>query len=164
MSIPVHLSLTDSNGSPIRGSSLVAGREGSIEILRFSHGMHIPFDGNSGMLTGTRVHSPIVVEKDIDRSSPYLYRALCQHQTLQKGIFRWYQINDAGHESEFFNITVENIKICTINPLLPHIKSHTEDRPAVPCETMFIAYEKITWCYLEGNIQYSDQWNSRSYA
>ncbi len=44
MAIPAYLWLKDDGGHPIKGSVDVQNREGSIEILSFSHGLLVPTD------------------------------------------------------------------------------------------------------------------------
>lgn len=70
MAIPAYLWLKDDGGAGIKGSVDVQDREESIEVLSFGHGLHIPTDSNTGKLTGTRMHSPITLEKEFDSSSP----------------------------------------------------------------------------------------------
>ena len=67
----------DTNGSPITeiGSSLVTGRIGAIELKAVTHHLSIPVDGNTGRLTGTRVHTPITVQKDFDKTTPFIQSA-----------------------------------------------------------------------------------------
>ena len=65
MSNPAYLWLTDENGSPMSGSSLVVGRVGAIEIKSLTHNINIPVDSNTGRLTGTRIHAPIMFQKRI---------------------------------------------------------------------------------------------------
>lgn len=48
MAIPAYLWLKDDGGADIKGSVDVRDREGSIEILSFGHGLHIPTDSNTG--------------------------------------------------------------------------------------------------------------------
>lgn len=76
MAVPLHLWLKDEGGADILGSSEVFGREGSIEVLSMMHGLHTPSDGNTGKLLGMRVHRPITIEKEIDRSSALLIARL----------------------------------------------------------------------------------------
>lgn len=83
MAIPVHLWLKDDGGAMIRGSCDVIEREGSIELMGLTHNLSIPVDGATGRLTGTRKHAPFLFEKEIDSSSPYLYKAVATGQTLQ---------------------------------------------------------------------------------
>lgn len=65
-----------------------------------------------------------------------------------------YRINDAGIEVEYFNITLENVKITKISPVLFPLGiagKHMEE--------IEIRYESIEWKYTDGNILYKDSWN-----
>lgn len=75
MSTPAHIWLTDENGSPILGGCSVVGRTGSIELKTVRHNVTIPTSPNTGRLTGTRVHSPITIQKEFDRTTPKIGRA-----------------------------------------------------------------------------------------
>ncbi len=76
MAIPVYLWLKDDGGADIKGSVDVQDREGSIEVVAQEHNLYIPTDNNTGKLTGTRIHTPFLFTKEIDSSSPYLYKAV----------------------------------------------------------------------------------------
>lgn len=156
MSTPAHLWLIDDNDSPITGGCLVANRLGSIELKSVTHSISIPVDPSWGKLTGTRVHSPIVVQKEFDQTTPILFRALCEGRTLKSAIIRMYQITDSGIEREYFNILLENVKITTISPYL-----HPNGMSSTHTENIELRYEAITWKYTDGNILYRDSWNDR---
>lgn len=157
MSNPAYLFLTDENGSPMVGPCLVSGREGAIELKSFTHNVNIPVDGNTGRLTGTRIHMPVMFQKEFDRVTPLLFRALSMGKTLQPATIKMYQINQAGLEQEYFNVFLENVKITSITPdLYPGANTGTH------LETVLIRYEKITWKHCVGNIIYSDSWNERA--
>lgn len=134
-------------------------RLGSIELKSFSHGVSIPVDPQWGKLTGTRVHSPIVIVKEFDQTTPLLYRAVCEGRPLKKATIKMYRILDAGIEVEYFNIILENIKLTAISPYLsPTGMSSTH------LETLELRYEAITWKYTDGNVIYRDSWNDRCTA
>ncbi|PKH25218.1 type VI secretion system tube protein Hcp [Enterobacterales bacterium CwR94] len=154
MSTPAHLWLTDENGSPIVGECKMPTRLGSIELKSLSHNINIPVDPHRGKLTGTRIHSPIVVEKEFDLTTPLLLRALCEGRKLKLATFRMYRINEAGIEVEYFNIQLENVKITEISPHL-----HSGGLSSTHRESIKLRYETITWKYTEGNIVYRDAWN-----
>ncbi len=141
----------------------MAGREGSIEVQSFGHGLSVPYDGNTGKLTATRVHNLMNIEKEFDKSSPYLYRAVATSEKLQRAIIRWYRINHAGMEEEFFQMILEDVRITGIHPNMQNFK-HPEGLLSTPVESVGLIYNKITWKYLSGNIQYTDVWNSQMYA
>ncbi len=66
-----------------------------------------------------------------------------------------YTINDAGFETEYFNIILDNVKITSITPdLFPGAAT------GMHLESVLLRYEKITWKYVAGNIIYTDEWNT----
>lgn len=159
MSNPAYMWLTDENGSPMTGASLVSGRIGAIELKSLTHNVNIPADSNTGRLTGTRIHAPIMFQKEFDRVTPLLYKALTTGVTLKSAMIKMYMINEAGVEIEYFNILLENVKITSITPdLYPGVGSGTH------LETVLLRYESITWKHCEGNIVYKDSWNHRVVA
>ncbi|QAU24774.1 type VI secretion system tube protein Hcp [Dyella sp. M7H15-1] len=159
MAIPAHLWITDESGSPIKGSSLVKGREGSIEVLGFSHALHTLADGVTGALMGSRVHSPMTIEKEFDRVSPFLYRAVARGLPLQTAVLNWYRIDDSGTEQAYFTIRMENIRVVTVQPQMHNIKDN-DMRHLNHIEQVELRYRKIEWTYLDGNISFSDAWGS----
>lgn len=156
MSNPAYLWLTDVNDSPIVGGSLVSGRIGAIELKSITHNVCIPTDASIGRLTGTRVHAPIMFQKEFDRVTPVLYKALSEGATLKSATIKMYSITEAGLETEYFNITLDHVKITSITPdLYPGAASGTH------LETILLRYESITWKHCDGNIIYKDSWNHR---
>ncbi|MGY5367739.1 type VI secretion system tube protein TssD [Enterobacter oligotrophicus] len=85
MAIPVYLFLTDNGGAKITGSVDVRGREGSIEVSGFTHNLRLPTDPLTGKITSKRSHAPVIFQKEIDSSSPYLMKAVATGQTLNYG-------------------------------------------------------------------------------
>ncbi|WP_277976135.1 Hcp family type VI secretion system effector [Pantoea endophytica] len=161
MAIPVHMFIKDDGGAVIRGGSDVMNREGSIELRGVQHLLSIPTDNNTGKLTGTRQHAPFMFEKEIDSASPYLYKAVATGQTLKEAEIKWYRISDAGQEEEYFNILMEDVKVISISPIM----HDTRNCPGTGhMESVALRYAKITWKYVDGNIQFTDAWNERPTA
>jgi len=163
MPIPIYLWLKDDGGADIKGSVNVNGREGSIEVVGQDHDVYIPTDNNSGKLTGTRIHAPFVFTKEIDASSPYLYKAVTTGQTLKVAEFKWYRIDDAGKEVEYFNIMLDNVKVVKVSPKMHDVKDPAKERHSHR-EVVELRYERITWAFNDGNIIHSDSWNERPSA
>ncbi len=115
----------------------------------------------TGKITGTRVHSALVFEKEFDSSSPYLYKAVAKGQTLKSAEFKWYKINDAGQEVECFNMYLENVKVVSICPVMHDVKNPAMEKHN-HLENISLRYEKITWRHCDGNIIFADSWNDRS--
>lgn len=128
--------------------------------MGFGHGLYLPTDNNSGKITGTRVHSALVFEKEFDCSSPYLYKAVAKGQTLKSAEFKWYNINDGGQEVEYFNMLLENVKVVSIFPIMHDVKNPAMEQHN-HLENISLRYEKITWKHCDGNIIFADSWNDR---
>ncbi|MGP6135555.1 Hcp family T6SS protein CtsH1 [Enterobacter cancerogenus] len=163
MAIPAYLWIKNDGGADIKGAVDVQDREGSIEVNGFSHNLILPTDGLTGKITGTRKHSSVIIQKDFDSSSPYLYKAVATGQTLKSAEFRWYKINDAGQEIEYFNIFLEGVKIVGVSPMMHDTKDPTKEKHN-HLECVELRYEKITWKHCDGNIMFTDNWNERPQA
>ncbi|VDR30011.1 Secreted protein hcp [Raoultella terrigena] len=138
---------------------MVLGREGSIEIKSLSHHLTIPTDHNTEKLTGTRIHTPILIQKEFDRTTRLLARAICKGVTLKSAEIKMYRINEAGFEVEYFNMLLENVKVTGFTPgLHPGVASGTH------LENIEMRYETIQWKYIDGNIIFKDGWNERATA
>lgn len=160
MAIPAYMWIKDDGGADIKGSVTVQGREGSVEVVALDHSVSIPTDSNTGKLTGTRIHTPITFTKETDSSTPYLYKAVTSGQTLKSIEVKWYKIDDAGKEVEYFNTKLENVKVVAVKPKMHDIKNPAFEKHN-HLEVVELRYEKITWAYKDGNIIHSDSWNDR---
>lgn len=157
MAIPAYMWLKDEQGNDIQGSVNVTGREGSIEVLEFNHSIYIPTDNDTGELTGTRKHGGISIAKAFDASSPYLFKACCNGQKLKEAVIRWYKIDDSGQEVEYYEHTLEGVKISSFSPQMGNVKKpELEKFPHT--ESVILRYEKVTHTYMDGNVSHSDSW------
>ncbi len=163
MAVQIHLWLKDNSGTDLKGSSTRHDREGSIEVVAQDHSLYTPTDNNTGKLTGSRIHSPFLFTKEIEASSPYLYKAVTTGQTLKSAEFKWYRVDDHGNEVEYFNTLLENVKVVKVSSKMHDIKDPSKEKH-IHLELVELRYEKITWLYKDGNIKHSDSWNERSSA
>lgn len=161
MAIPVYLWLEDSHGNTIKGSVDIRGREHSIEVLELMHSVEMPTDNNTGKITGKRLHSSYAFEKETDSASAYLFKALSSGETFKKAMFKFYRINDAGQEVEYFRTALETVKVTDMNQFMYDVKNKSRQKHTHH-EYIDLGYEKITWHYLDGNIIHSDSWRVRA--
>ncbi|MFG6654565.1 Hcp family type VI secretion system effector [Scandinavium sp. M-37] len=160
MAIPAYLWLKDDGGASIKGSVDVHGREGSIEIIGLNHGVNQPTDKHTGKATSLRTHSPFSFDKEVDSSSPYLYKAVTTGQKFKSAEVKFYRINDAGQEAEYFSTMMEGVKLVSVCPMMLDVKNSRYEKHN-HIELIELVYEKITWTYKDGNIIHSDSWNER---
>lgn len=163
MAIPVYMFMTDDAGNKIKGSVDVKGREHSAEVLGLHHAVSLPVDNASGKITGKHRHLAYLIEKETDASTPYPYQALSKGKTLKSAELKFYRINHAGQEEEYFNTLLEDVKVVTILPVMHDIKDRTKEN-FNHMEAIELRYKKITWRYLDGNVIHTDSWNDRKTA
>jgi type VI secretion system secreted protein Hcp len=160
MPTPAYVWFKDDQGSEIKGSVQIAGREGSCEVMEFAHNLHIPTDPHNGRLTGVRMHSPVTLVKSYDAASPYLYKACCEGQTLKEVVIKWYTIDDTGTEKEYFIHKLEDAKVASMKAHMPNTKDPEKER-YVHLEEVALVYSKITWTYPDGSLEYVDSWTAQ---
>ncbi|WP_449551383.1 Hcp family type VI secretion system effector [Lelliottia amnigena] len=163
MAIPVYLWLTDDAGNQVKGSVDVHDREGSMEIVELMHNVELPTDNLTGKITSKRQHGDYALIKEVDSASPYLYQGVSSGRRFKQAVLKFYRINYNGQEEEYFRVTMENVRVNYIEPFMMDIKNPTYEKHN-HLEAFYLAYEKITWHYLDGNIIHSDSWNSNKEA
>lgn len=163
MPIPPYMWLKDDGGADIKGSVDVQDREGSIEIIGLSHGINLPVNNTTGKITATRQHSSMMIEKDVDSSTPYLYKAAATGQALKSAEIKFYHIDNAGQEVCYYSVLMENVRVTGVNCGVPNVNLAGNEKMN-HIESVSLQYEKITWKIVDGNIQYTDAWNERATA
>lgn len=92
-----------------------------------------------------------------------MYKVVTTGQKLKSAEMKFYHINDAGQEVEYFSTLMEEVTVIGIGPVMYDVKSeYGEQRNHL--DIVELMYEKITWRYVDGNIIHSDSWNQRATA
>ncbi|EQC2548761.1 type VI secretion system tube protein Hcp [Enterobacter sichuanensis] len=76
-------------------------------------------------------------------------------QPLKTAEFRWYRINDAGQEVEYYNMHLDNIHVVSVTPLMHDTKDPTKEKHN-HLEVVERRNDKRTWTYCDGNVQFAD--------
>lgn len=153
MAIPAYMTIDG-----IEGSVLIAGREGTVEVIGFDHELCIPTDSMQGAITATCKHEPLVITKGFDKASPYLYEACANGTTIPKIEILWYEINTSGEEVAYFSHIIEGVKITNVTPKMHNCKDIDFERfPHL--ESVAFKYDTIHWTYLDGNLKVTDSWS-----
>src|SRR5947209_7480301 len=88
MALSAYLTLAGQKQGPINGSVTEKGRENSILVHSYENLITSPRDAASGLATGKRVHQPITVTKEMDRSSVLLWNALVNNENLTSWVLK----------------------------------------------------------------------------
>ncbi len=126
----------------IQGSCQAEGREGTIVVVGLEHKLYLPL-GSQGQPSGTRVHEPLSVVKYFDKSSPELYRHLCENRVINRVTLRFYRTSALGVE-HYYTIELENARIFGIRQYFPNM------------EYVSLSYERIGWKNETDGIEYQD--------
>lgn len=157
--LPSNMWIEGQKQGKIEGSSIIQGREGSIDVYAFGHSLYIPNDSQTGLPTGKRIHKPFKVLKTFDKSSPKLYLSLVTGERLTKVEIKFYRINQSGSEENYFTILLEDAIIINISPSMPTTLLQ-QNETYRHMETVSFSYRKITWIWEPDGIGASDDWTS----
>lgn len=136
------------------------GREGAIEVLYYQQAVSSLKDAGSGMATGKRQYTPIVIRKRIDKSTPLLFKALVQNEVVN-AIIKFWRPTSNGGEEQFFTVTITSGRVAGIEDYLPEIFKTGSEASVQPLEQVSLTFSTITWTWTDGGIEYSDSWNQR---
>jgi type VI secretion system secreted protein Hcp len=157
MAQSAYLTLSGQKQGSIQGSVTQAGREGTILVHSFDCAITIPRDPASGLPTGKRQHSPIVILKEIDKSSPRLWEALVTNEILNTWILRFYSPTPTGTVTQSYTITLTNATIASIDESMAD--NAIPDNLNLPMrEQVSFTYQKIQWTWTDGAITAQDDW------
>ena len=157
MPMPSHLELEGETQGKIEGSCDMQGREGTILVYQMEHEVHIPRDPQSGLPSGKRIHGPLTITKEYDKSSPKLYQALCTGEHLKTVIIKWFRIAPTGSEEHYFTHTLMDAIVVSIKPYMP-IAFLQANEPYRHMEEVSFTYKKIKWTWEPDGIESEDSW------
>lgn len=153
------------DGVDIHGESTVTAgdREDSIEVLQYSDSVSSGIDRGTGSLTGRRTYTPIKIIKRIDKSTPLLFKALCNNEVIEAE-FRFYRpsVTGDGRVEHFFTIAIYNGRIVNIERTNPHVLD-TSMANYPTYEEVSIHFSRIVTTYEgEGVTVHEDTWGEEA--
>lgn len=160
MTYNAYLTAVGQKQGAIKGSVTDKGKEDSILVRSFTDQVITPRDAASGLPTGRRQHQPIVIVKEIDKSSPALWNALVNNETLTTWVLRvWLSGAGTAPEKEIYTIALTNASISSISELMAD--------NSIPANSAFpyrqqvsFTYQKIQWTWTDGGLAAIDSWEA----
>lgn len=136
------------------GNKCQIGHEDEVMILAYSHNM---VTGNDGGVSGDRGnHMPIMITKNIDKSSPLLASALHEREEVECTI-NFYRTSPAGGQDKYYSIRLTGAKIVHVSLQVPH-SIHMND--AEPQELVSIRYRDISWTHIQAGTSAYSTWGN----
>ncbi|MDX1741166.1 MAG: type VI secretion system tube protein TssD, partial [Rhodothermales bacterium] len=151
-----------------RGESTIQSqeREDTIEVVEFDHDLTSPLSGEAmdaghDPPLGIRQHRPVRVIARIDSATPLMIRAWATNEVCEV-FFRFFRPDPAGSgaEVEYYKVQLTGAMVVRAKTHFPNaLRTETASLPEV-IEYQF-TYHDIIWTYLDGQIEYQDQWLDR---
>jgi len=168
MALNAYMSLKGQRQGDIKGSVTQKGREGKIMVIAVSHNITSPRDAASGLPTGKRMHRPLVITKELDKSDPLLYNVLTQNENVSELRIDFYtpQLSakqGVGSETNHYRIELLNANVASIDFRMANNKHPDLMKFAEYLEVAF-TYQKITWTWIEGGVTADDDWQAPNQA
>ena len=162
MAETVHLYLK-ANGSDIKGDSTQKslGREGSIECVYYEQEVVTARERGSGIASGRRQYTPLLIRKRIDKSSPLLMKALVENAVID-GTLKFFRPNPTGDGTteQFYTVAIKQGRINHIKQYVPStIVPSSSFEP--PLEEVSFVFHTISWTYTNGGVQHEDTWSDQ---
>jgi type VI secretion system secreted protein Hcp len=134
------------------------GREGSSFIQSFEHKVEVPRDKTTGIGSGRRIHGPVILTKRIDKASPLLYSALRNNEGLTVTI-KWYRFvqGGGGGQEHYYTTLLEDARLAWVREWFPMILD-LDTANYGHQEQLALAYRRITWTWVNGGVEFTDDW------
>jgi type VI secretion system secreted protein Hcp len=159
MALNAYLKLKGQKQGQIKGSVTQKGRADKIMVIAMQHEVTSPRDAASGLPTGKRQHHPLVITKEVDKSSPLLYNALVNNENITEWELQFWQPSATGVEKQHYTIQLVNASIAWVRSIMPNNK-HPELTKFAEYEEIGFCYQKIIWTWMDGGITAEDDWES----
>lgn len=142
------------SGQSSIGNKCQFDHEDEIMVLAYSHDM---VTGNDGSVAGGRGrHMPIVITKNIDKSSPLLANALHEREEVEC-ILTLYRTSAVGGQERYYSIHLTGACIAHISQQVPHAIRMND---AEPQELVSIRYREIAWAHIPGATSAYSSWGN----
>jgi len=137
-----------------QGSEVEGPRDNNSSLIfEFNHKVHLPYDSGTDIIQGTRRVSAFSIVKDIDQMTPQLYNIVALGMMCDEILIKLYRIaDDSGEEEEYFNYTLENAKIVSIENWMPSTKIEANENIG-PLEKIEMLATVFRCAHLVGGIE-----------
>jgi type VI secretion system secreted protein Hcp len=149
-----YLKLKGAKQGDIKGSVTQKGLEGAIEVIAVSHEISVPTSVPGGkQVTGRRQHAPLVITKELDRSTPLLYKVMTTAERLSQVELTVYGPSEKGMSKPLYTVRLTDATISKIRAV-----TRGEGDAAREVSEVSFTYKTIEWTWNDGGITAMDDW------
>jgi type VI secretion system secreted protein Hcp len=145
-----YLRLTGEKQGAIKGSVTQKGRDGAIMVIAFEQMTKIESVATTG-IPGKRYVGPIVITKEVDRSSPFLRQMLNTNENIRDAVIEFWQPAPTGVEKQYYTVKLTQARILSIKTVMLNNKN-PEYMKYAEYEEVTITYGRADWTWMDGGI------------
>jgi type VI secretion system secreted protein Hcp len=109
-----------------------------------------PRDAASGLPTGKRQHKPIVIRKELDKSTPLLAKALSSNEAIKSIVLEFWRPTSDGKVEVYYTVKLKDCLITSIQSA-----GSGSDRPM---ESLTLNFTKVEFENKSSQKQDADAW------
>jgi len=159
MPMPCILTVTGNTQGEIEGSCTMKNYENTILVQSVDHIVEIPKSPQTGLPTGKRIHGPLTLCKEIDKSSPKLNQALTTGEQLSSCKLSFYRISPTGKEELYYTIELKDAIVTSMKSWTPNCLD-PNNKTMGHMEYVSFTYGTIVWTWTPDGIESEDSWSS----
>jgi type VI secretion system secreted protein Hcp len=165
MALMAYMKIKGQKSGAISGPVTTKGREKSMALLAFSQEITSPRDAQTGLPTGQRLHKPVEITKEIDKTSPILYNVLCTNENLTEVTIYFWQpqlkaVSGSGTEAQHYTVKLTNANISSMDVSSQEFSHDEKVSTSKVVEKLTFVYQKIEWTWNDGGITAEDNWST----
>lgn len=151
-----YMRLTGAKMGVIQGSVTQAGREGTIMVIAYSHSVATERSPETCRPTDVKNHQPIMITKEIDKSTPLLFQAWATDENLS-GTIEFWQPSGTGTEQQHYTVAFSDARIVGIRQEMLNNK-YPENMQHKEREHIAFTYGTVTRVYVLTGVEYGEEW------
>jgi len=153
----IYCTVVGAKQGKFQGDPGVHGDPAQIAVYALTEELKVPFDAASGLITGRRQHSPVMIIKELDKSSPQFFNAAVTNETLRSVTCTLYRNAFNGASRAYYKITLTNATIVEIKDSGDGVNGAAQGDEH---ERISFAYQKIELTDLDSSTTAVDDWAS----
>lgn len=137
----------------VKGSVTQKGREDSIMVIAFEQ-------MTMGSVTGKRNVGPIVITKEVDKSSPVLRQMLNTNESIKEAFIKFWTPSASGKEIQHYTVKLTQARIVSMKTVMANNKIPS-NMQLKEYEEITITYVRAEWTWMDGGITTVEDASSR---
>ena len=139
----------------IDGEAVDKDHQGWSDLTSMQWGVGRAITPASGLPTGKRQHKPVSIVKPLDKATPLLMRDCSSGKAVSEVEIHLTRTGRDGARETYLIIKMQDVIISSYD-----VASGNDDsgEPIRPLEQLELTYSSITWTYVDGGVEYTDDW------